>query len=68
VLGVVAGVCGVVQAAEAVKYVLGIGELLTNRLLSFNALEMRFRPVRVARNPTCRLCGENATITTLTDE
>ncbi len=68
VLGVVAGTVGVIQATEAVKYVLGIGKLLTNRLMSYNALEMKFRPVNVKRNPKCNLCGENATITTLSDE
>ena len=63
--GVVPGVVGVIQATEAIKYILGTGDLLTNRLLSYNALEMRFRPVRVMRNPHCRLCGADPVITGL---
>jgi molybdopterin/thiamine biosynthesis adenylyltransferase len=68
VLGVVAGVIGSLQATEALKYVLGIGELLTDRLLTYNALTMKFRTVCFERNPRCPLCGENPRITTLVDE
>lgn len=68
VLGVLAGIVGTIQAAEAVKYVLGIGELLTNRLLVFDALKMRFREVAFRQSPTCPLCGQNPTIRTLKDE
>lgn len=56
-LGAVPGVIGSIQAAEAVKWILGIGDLLTDRLLHFDALAMRFRSVRVRREPACPLCG-----------
>ncbi len=68
VLGVLAGVIGLLQATEAMKYLLGIGELLTNALLVYNALEMRFYRVKLNRNPNCPLCGENPQITELKDE
>ena len=68
VLGVLAGIMGTIQAAEAVKYLLGIGELLTNRLLVFNALRMTFREVGFKRNDACPLCGTNPSITALHDE
>ncbi|HOW96923.1 MAG TPA: HesA/MoeB/ThiF family protein [Kiritimatiellia bacterium] len=56
-LGAVPGVIGCIQAAEAVKYLLGAGELLVNRLLEFDALAMTFREIPVSRNPACPLCG-----------
>jgi molybdopterin/thiamine biosynthesis adenylyltransferase len=68
VLGVLAGIMGTIQAAEAVKYLLGIGDLLTNRLLVFDALKMRFREVAFKRNPACALCGSSPSITDLHDE
>jgi len=68
VLGVLAGVIGSLQATEAIKYLLGIGELLTNALLSYDALAMEFRKVHLNRNPNCVLCGENPQITELKDE
>jgi len=68
VLGVLAGVIGLLQATEAMKYLLGIGDLLTNALLVYNALEMRFYRVKLNRNPNCPLCGENPQITELKDE
>ncbi|MFQ6034286.1 MAG: ThiF family adenylyltransferase [Sedimentisphaerales bacterium] len=68
VLGIVAGVIGSLQAAEAIKYLLGIGDLLTNELLMYNALTMQFRKVRLNRNPDCPLCSENPQITELKDE
>lgn len=68
VLGVLAGTIGIIQATEALKYILGIGDLLTNRLLVFNALQMRFREVAFKRNPACPLCGGTPTITALRDE
>jgi molybdopterin/thiamine biosynthesis adenylyltransferase len=67
-LGVLPGVIGSLQATEAIKYVLGIGELLTSTLLTYNALTMEFRKVRLERNPECPLCGENPQITELRDE
>ncbi len=68
VLGAVAGLLGTVQAAEAFKYILGRGQLLANKLLIFNALHMDFRTVAFRKNPRCPICGEQPTITTLTDE
>jgi len=68
VLGVLAGVIGSLQATEAIKYLLGIGELLTNRLLTYDALKMEFRAVKLNRNVECCLCGQDAAITELKDE
>ena len=68
VLGVLAGIMGTIQATEAIKHLLGIGELLTNRLLVFDALKMSFREVKFLRSSACPLCGTNPTITTLQDE
>lgn len=56
-LGVVPGIMGTIQAAEAIKFVLGVGHLLTNRLLTLDALAMQFREIPVRRNATCPLCG-----------
>lgn len=68
VLGVLAGVIGSLQATEAIKYLLGLGKLLTNTLLTYDALEMEFRSVNLKRNPDCPLCGKNPQITELKDE
>jgi len=68
VLGVLAGVVGTLQATEAVKHLLGIGDPLTDRLLTYDALTMKFRAVAVKRNPRCALCGAAPTITELRDE
>jgi molybdopterin/thiamine biosynthesis adenylyltransferase len=68
VLGVLAGVIGLLQATETIKFLLGIGELLTNTLLVYNALETSFYKVKLNRNPNCPLCGENPQITELKDE
>lgn len=59
VLGVLPGVIGAIQATEAVKYLLGIGELLTSRLLTYDLLSLRFREVGLGRNPDCPACGGN---------
>jgi adenylyltransferase/sulfurtransferase len=56
---------GVVQATEAVKLILGIGEPLIGRLLTYDALGMRFREVKLRRDPKCPLCGEHPSITDL---
>ena len=56
-LGAVPGVIGAIQAIEAIKYLLNLGDLLTNRLLTFDALTMRFREVPVKHNSHCKLCG-----------
>lgn len=68
VLGVLPGVLGVIQATEAIKFLLGKGELLTGRLLIYNALQMRFNEVRIDRNPRCPICGEAPSIRELRDE
>jgi len=68
ILGAVAGMLGTIQAAEALKFIIGKGELLVNRLLIFNALEMKFRQAEFKRNPDCPVCGKNPTIKELIDE
>lgn len=68
VLGAIAGMLGTIQAAEALKYLTGQGTLLINRLLILDALEMSFRTVTVMKNPSCPICGEHPSITTLIDE
>lgn len=68
VLGVLAGVIGSLQATEAIKYLLGIGDLLTNTLLTYNALSMEFRRVTLNKNPDCPICGQKPSITELKDE
>lgn len=67
ILGAVAGVIGTIQANEVLKYILGIGELLTGKLLVFNALESSFRQVKVPKDAKCPVCGENPTLTKLID-
>ena len=62
VLGALAGTMGILQASEAIKEILGIGESLADRLLIYDALEMKFRKVRRPKDPACRLCGPNPTI------
>lgn len=62
VLGALAGVIGVLQAVEAIKEIIGIGDILAGQLLIFDALKMTFRKVRVRKDPECALCGEKATI------
>jgi adenylyltransferase/sulfurtransferase len=58
-------VIGVIQATEAIKLLVGIGEPLIGRLLTYDALGMRFREVRLRRDPGCPLCGERPSITDL---
>lgn len=60
VLGAAVGVMGCIQAAEAVKYIVGAGDLLVGRVLVFDGLKMLFRQVKVARDPNCAVCGKNA--------
>ncbi|MCA9537596.1 MAG: molybdopterin-synthase adenylyltransferase MoeB [Myxococcales bacterium] len=67
VLGVLPGLIGLVQATEAVKLLLGVGETLSGRLLTVDALDMRFRTLRIARNRDCPVCGDAPTITGLSD-
>jgi len=68
ILGPVAGILGTIQATEALKYVIGIGEPLTDTLLSFDAKTMDFSKVRLKKQKNCQICGENPTITELRDE
>jgi len=67
VLGVLPGVIGVIQATETIKLMIGQGEPLVGRLLLYDALAMRFREIRIRRNPDCPLCGTQPTITALLD-
>lgn len=67
VLGVVPGIIGTLQAAEAIKYLTSIGENLINRLLIIDVLEMKFRTLKIRRNPDCAICGNNPTIKELID-
>jgi adenylyltransferase/sulfurtransferase len=63
VLGVLPGVLGTIQATEAIKLIVGIGEPLIGRLLTYDALEMRFQELRFTRRTDCAVCGEHPTIT-----
>lgn len=67
ILGAVAGVIGTIQANEVLKYILGLGNLLTGKLLIFNALDSSFRQVKVPKDPNCPVCGNNPTVTKLID-
>ncbi len=67
VFGVLPGIVGSIQAVEAIKLILGIGEPLVNRLLLFDALSMEFRTVKVRRDPKCPVCGDHPTVTALID-
>ena len=67
VLGALTGLVGSIQATEALKYFLGIGDSLSSRLLLIDALSMSFREVRLKRNPKCPLCGDSPTVTELID-
>jgi adenylyltransferase/sulfurtransferase len=67
VLGVLPGVIGTIQATEAIKLLTGIGEPLIGRLMLYDALGMRFREMKVRRNPDCPVCGEHPTVTELID-
>ncbi|GIX48197.1 MAG: hypothetical protein KatS3mg131_2408 [Candidatus Tectimicrobiota bacterium] len=61
------GIIGLIQATETIKLIIGKGEPLVGRLLMYDALSMRFREVRIRRDPACALCGDNPTITELID-
>jgi adenylyltransferase/sulfurtransferase len=65
--GVLPGIVGSIQAMETIKLILGIGEPLIGRLLLFDALAMRFRELRLRKNPNCAVCGEHPTINKLID-
>jgi molybdopterin/thiamine biosynthesis adenylyltransferase len=65
VLGSIAGMLGTIQATEVLKFLIDKGELLTNRILTFNALSMDFRTIAFRKNPNCPICGEHPSITDL---
>lgn len=67
ILGAVAGILGVLQANEVLKFILGIGELLTGKLLIFDALTSTFRTVKVPKDNDCAVCSDHPTITKLID-
>jgi molybdopterin/thiamine biosynthesis adenylyltransferase/rhodanese-related sulfurtransferase len=67
VLGILPGAIGTIQATETVKLILGIGEPLIGRLLLYDALGMRFREMKLRKDPNCPICGENPTVTELID-
>jgi adenylyltransferase/sulfurtransferase len=67
VLGILPGIVGLIQANEVVKLLLGIGEPLVGRLLLFDALAMRFRELKLRRDPECPVCGPNPSVKELID-
>ncbi|HPA19364.1 MAG TPA: molybdopterin-synthase adenylyltransferase MoeB [Verrucomicrobiae bacterium] len=67
VLGVLPGIIGVMQAIETIKIILGIGDPLIGRLVAFDALRMRFRELKLPKDPACPICGEKPTIRELID-
>ena len=67
VLGILPGTIGLIQATEAVKLIIGRGRTLVGRLMLYDALEMKFRELKLRKNPKCPLCGENPTIKALID-
>lgn len=67
VLGILPGLVGLIQATEAIKLILGKGDPLVGRLLLVDALGMRFRELKLRKNPECEVCGKNPTVTKLID-
>jgi molybdopterin/thiamine biosynthesis adenylyltransferase/rhodanese-related sulfurtransferase/molybdopterin converting factor small subunit len=67
VLGVLPGVVGTIQATEAIKLIIGAGDPLIGRLLLFDALQMKFRTLKLQRDPNCPVCGDHPTVTKLID-
>jgi len=67
VLGILPGLVGVIQATEVIKLILGKGESLVGRLLLVDALNMRFRELKLRKNPECPVCGDHPTVTALID-
>ena len=67
VLGILPGVIGVLQATEAIKFLLGRGDLLNGRLLTYDSLKMKFRELKLRRDKTCPVCGDAPTITSYVD-
>ena len=67
VLGVLPGVIGVIQATETVKLITGVGDSLIGRLMTYDASEMKFREMKLRKDPACPICGKNPTVRTLID-
>jgi molybdopterin/thiamine biosynthesis adenylyltransferase/rhodanese-related sulfurtransferase len=67
VLGVLPGIIGVMQAIEAIKLIVGIGDSLIGRLVSFDALKLRFKEFKIRKDPNCPICGDHPTIHELID-
>lgn len=67
VLGILPGVVGTIQATEAVKLIIGVGEPLINRFMIYDALRMKFRELKLRKDPDCPVCGETPTVTELID-
>jgi len=67
VLGILPGIIGIIQATECIKIILGKGNTLVGRFLVFSALEMKFRELKLRKDPACPICGEHRTITELID-
>jgi len=67
VLGVLPGIIGVLQAIEAIKMIIGIGDSLIGRLVGFDALKLRFREFKIRKDPKCPICGDHPTIHELID-
>ncbi|MBC8285932.1 MAG: molybdopterin-synthase adenylyltransferase MoeB [Nitrospinae bacterium] len=67
VIGILPGIVGLIQANEVIKLILGVGDSLVGRLLLFDALSMKFREMKLRKDPSCPICGDNPTITELID-
>ena len=67
VLGVLPGIIGVIQATETIKLITGIGEPLIGRFMIYDALRMKFRELKLRKDPECPACGTNPTVTKLID-
>ena len=67
VLGILPGVVGTIQATETVKLIIGVGEPLINRFMIYDALRMKFRELKLRRDPECPVCGDRPTVTQLID-
>ena len=67
VIGVLPGIVGLLQANEAIKIIVGVGTTLAGRLLLFDALAMKFRDIKLKKDPKCPICGDNPTVTELID-
>lgn len=67
VIGVLPGIIGTIQANETIKLILGIGEVLSGRLLTFDALRMQFKELKLKSDKDCPVCGEHPSVTELID-